>query len=291
MSLNYSHMDKSATSPISKSYDVPPFEEAFEVDSLKQFYQRQDSFSQTSSPHKEPEMNEEYISGEVTSEHLLASPLGRYIKRVGDDPSMANPVLDIELESGMPNTYSTMNSSEQDQSFLKIQNRFGSENGQFMRNFDRPTYMDMGDNGKMNGSSNPLGVQRAISLPSNNSIMMNNTQPLFQDKGNLEELIKNKKVFNIQRNQKSPQILKGQSNKTTNPINFSLNGHSSNNLNFESMNGFNMNNQPNLMMNYNNPIDKSNNYNSIMNYLKVMKDRTRSDEIMPEINFMQKKEF
>lgn len=285
MSLNFSQNDKATTSPISKSYEVPAFEEAFEEDGLKKFYQEQDSFSQTSSPHKEPEMNEEYFGGEITTEGLLASPLGRYIKKIGDDPSMANPVLDIELDSGMPSTYHTMSTSDQEHSFLKMQNRLGSENGQFMRSFDRTGYMDMGDNAKMIGNPNPLTVQRAISLPSNNSIMMNNSQPLFQEKGNLEELIKNKKVFNIQRNQKSPQILKGQPNKQNNPINFSLNGHS-NNINFEQMNNFNMSNQANLMINYNSQMDKNGSF--IMNYLKVIKERTRSDEIMPEINFMQK---
>jgi hypothetical protein len=156
MDPNFAIRERNLSSPGTKSFDVPDFDEAFHEESLKKFYQDADSYSQTSSPMKEPEFSEEFNTpNDLGPDALLSSPLGRFIKRMGEEPPVNHPLLDVELETGLQADYHSGSYVEADVSHQKVQQRLVFDNTQYNRTFERHNFHEMGDNTMkmmMNGS-------------------------------------------------------------------------------------------------------------------------------------------
>jgi len=209
MEVKLAIQERSLSSPLSRNYDVPSFEEAFQEESLKKFYQEQDSASHVSSPQKENDMIEEFASPGLGSQDVLSSPLARYIKRMNEEFTLTNPSLDVELNPAINPEYNEISHNEHDMTYQQRQRAMMMDGHNYGRGFDKVVMNDPNDNGAKMLFNNGIHIQKSMSLPSNTSYLLNVTMAHPQEsspKPSIQELIKNKKVFTIQRNQRSPDL-------------------------------------------------------------------------------------
>lgn len=211
MDITSAFKEKVLGSPGSKVYDIPAFEEAFQEDHLKKFFQEQDTCSHVSSPEKDGAMVEEIVPPGGASQDLLASPMGRYVHRMNDENQMNGPILDVELEGGFDTEIGGLKNNEIDLMNQQRQQRMFLESNSYQRPFEKLIMPEMAENAQRTMFNQGLGIQKAMSLPSNPNQYFGNLPPQQMHSPNkrpLEDLIKNKQVFKIERNVRSPQVPK-----------------------------------------------------------------------------------